>query len=293
MKKRVFKFGAALTAALMVCSATASIAFADEVAEDVISEDTVVEEVVAEEPAADETVAEEPAAEEPADEEEAPVEEVEVVVETEEITEADLAEEEAELSSAVADVDTGSVITLGTISATSDASYYNVTVPFTIEGETAPDQLSFFVYDITAITGDQNNTVGFSAETPVGYINQYDGALSGTYTFKLDKAQYSDDSIIIVKMGGTGITTPDAKSYTLGGSSEGEYAVGDVDHSNRVDATDATLVMRYYLQMGAEIDASLADAYLDEQGRIDATDATYIMRYYLQQVDNLPYNPAQ
>lgn len=281
MKKRVFKFGAALTAALMVCSATASIAFADEVAEDVISEDTVVEEVVAEEPAADETVAEEPAAEEPADEEEAPVEEVEVVVETEEITEADLAEEEAELSSAVADVDTGSVITLGTISATSDASYYNVTVPFTIEGETAPDQLSFFVYDITAITGDQNNTVGFSAETPVGYINQYDGALSGTYTFKLDKAQYSDNSIIIVKMGGTGITTPDAKSYTLGGSSEGEYAVGDVDHSSEINNRDAILVMRYFMGVDDEtaLDLSLAD--VDDSSEINNRDAILIMRYFM------------
>lgn len=306
MKKRIFKFGAALTAALMMFSATASLAFAEG---DVVDNDvdasvadtveapmptpTVVPEDVEapeEEVEAPEEDAEAPAPTEmPAEPTAAPavVEEVVVPLDTETATEGDI-----NLESVTADVDTGSVVNIGNIAATSDESYYNVNVPFTLtDGTSAPSQMSFFVYDITSITGEQNNTVGFTSTTttPVGYINQYDGTVTGTYSFKLSKTDYNENSIIVVKIGGTGVSTPDAKSYTLGGASEYEY--GDVNHDKDVNGRDAALIMRFYSADVSEsdLDLSIADAYSD--GTINPFDAGAVMQYRLGVVNELPIMP--
>lgn len=282
MKKRVFKFGAALTAALMVFSATASLAFADEVVPE--EPETVVEEVV------EETVVEEET-EEPAEEagevdetevaDEAEVAEVEVPLETGTVEDAEAA------LAAVEDVATGSVITIGDISSTSNDQYYTVSVPFTVEN--APNQMTFFVYDITQIA-DGNNTTSFSSTTPVGYINQDDGATTGTYTFKLSKANYTDDSVIVVKIGGTGVETPDAKSYSLAGSTQGK--IGDADGNGTVDNGDAILVMRYYMNMAdeTELDMSVSDTYAAD-GSVDNRDAISIMKFYMNQITELPEMP--
>lgn len=282
MKKRVFKFGAALTAALMVFSATASLAFADEVVPE--EPETVVEEVV------EETVVEE--------EPEEPAEEAGEVDETEVADEAEVAEVEVPLETgtvedaeaalaAVEDVATGSVITIGDISSTSNDQYYTVSVPFTVEN--APNQMTFFVYDITQIA-DGNNTTSFSSTTPVGYINQDDGATTGTYTFKLSKANYTDDSVIVVKIGGTGVETPDAKSYSLAGSTQGK--IGDADGNGTVDNGDAILVMRYYMNMAdeTELDMSVSDTYAAD-GSVDNRDAISIMKFYMNQITELPEMP--
>lgn len=277
MKKNIFKFGAALTAAMMVFSATASLAFADEADEVVTEPETVVSDVV-EAPEAD---AEEISADD--------AEEVAVPLETEDITAADI-EAEAEVTAAAKadDVATGSVIAIGNIAASKDSDYYTVSVPFTVS-ESVPSQLSFFVYDITALTsGNQNNTVGFTSETPVGYINQYAGAASGTYTFKLSTANYTDSSIIVVKMGGTGVDTPDAKSMVLGEAQPGGL-MGDADKSGKVDNMDAALVMQYYLELPGsdeKIDLSVSD--VNASGKVDNMDAAVIMQYYLELIEDWP-----
>ena len=251
MKKMMFKLGAALTAAIMVCSASAAMVFADEV-EDVQDVQMVQEEV-----------------------------------ELEPVT----AEDVAALEAKVDDVATGSVITIGDITVTADETYYSIAVPFTIDaGEAVPTYLSFFAYDITQITGDQNNQVGYSAETPISYINQYDGQASGTFNFKVRKsAGYTDDSILVIKVGGTGIDTPDAKSVAL--ATESPYPCGDVDHSEEVDAQDALLVIQYAFSMIEDDDLFLEEADAYQDGSVDAQDALVIIQYAFSLVDELPVIP--
>lgn len=298
MKKRIFKFGAALTAALMMFSATASLAFAEGDVVDNDADTSVTDTVEAPMPTAmpEDVEAPEKEVEAPAEDAEAPVpteapvesEEVNVPLDTEPVTEGDV-----NLEAKIDDVDTGSVVKIGNISATKDdaSGYYNVSVPFTLaEGTEVPSQMTFFVYDITNITGDQNNTVGFASTTPVGYINQYDGAITGTYTFKLSKADYSDNSTIIVKIGGTGVTTPDAKSYSLAGAPVG--TIGDADNNGIVDNNDAVLIMQYYMEIpGASDNISLdnSDAYQDSV--VDNMDAMTVMQYYMEIVKDLPVIP--
>lgn len=276
MKKNIFKFGAALTAAMMVFSATASLAFADEADEVVAEPETVVSDVV-EAPEAD-------AEDMPADD----AEEVAVPLETEDITAADI---EAEVTAAAKadDVATGSVIAIGNIAASKDSDYYTVSVPFTVS-ESVPSQLSFFVYDITALTsGDQNNTVGFTSETPVGYINQYAGAASGTYTFKLSTANYTDSSIIVVKMGGTDVTTPDAKSVVLGDAQQGgDVVYGDVNGDGSFDTKDTLLVLQYGVHKIDLTEDQVKSADVNVDGSFDTKDTLLILQYGAHKIDKLP-----
>ena len=308
MKKRIFKFGAALTAALMICSATAGLAFADEVEEAApeaaapVVEETVDEAAPAEDAVEEEAPAEDAEApaedvEAPAEDAEAPAEDVDEVVipvEKEEVPVEDAAEVEA--AAKVDDVATGSSIAIGEISATADDNYFTVSVPFTVKN--VPSQITLFVYDITALTdGTQNNMTKYDADTtPVGYINQYDGPTSGsgTYTFKLAKTgdnAYQEGDIIVVKIGGTDVEVPDAQSFTLtAGGPTPEWEIGDVDHSNAIDNNDAILVMQRYMGTitDADLDMSVANAYDPTNDTIDNNDAVSIMKRYMGTISNLP-----
>lgn len=294
MKKRIFKFGAALTAALMMFSATASLAFAEGDVVDNDADTSVTDTVEAPMPTAMPEDAEAPEEEvqAPAEDAEAPVptetpvesEEVNVPLDTAPVTEGDV-----NLESKVDDVDTGSVVEIGKISASKDDAngYYNVSVPFTIaSGTEVPSQMTFFVYDITSITGDQNNTVGFTSTTPVGYINQYDGQASGTYSFKLSQTDYNDDSIIIVKIGGTGVSTPDAKSYSLKTAPGVVY--GDVNMDTDINAGDAILVMQYAAGKTELSDDQKTAADVSGTDGINAGDAILIMQYAAGKITNFP-----
>ena len=321
MKNNFFKFGAALTAALMVFSALSAVAFADEVdaveeapavvetadteapAEDV---ETPAEDVEApaedvEAPAEDEEVpaedVEAPAedVEAPAEDVEAPAEDAEVpteVVVPMEVTEG-VTEEEVEL--AAEDVATGSVITIGDISATDAGDYYTVSVPFSVEN--APEQMTFFVYDITSIT-DGNNQSGFTATTPAGYIDQQAGAASGTLVFNLPKGEtgettatngYNTNSVIVVKAGGTGVDVPDAKSYALADAEEGgDVTYGDLNGDGLYDAGDALLVLQYGADK-IELDANgAAAADVNGDGQYDAGDALLILQYGAGRIESFP-----
>lgn len=298
MKKRIFKFGAALTAALMICSATAGLAFAAEVEEAApeavapVVEETVDEAAPAEDAEDVEAPAEDVEApaedvEAPAEDAEAPVEEIAVPLETKDIT----AEDVAEAAAKVDDVATGSAIAIGDISATADDAYYTVSVPFTVSA--VPSQMTLFVYNITNIAGDQNNTVGFTSvtDTPVGYINQYAGPAEGkgTYTFKLSKATNHEGDIIVVKIGGTDVATPDAKSFTLTAGGGSTVLPGDVDGNGVVDGVDANNAVLIWKNTFDYSKTTLskedADAAANVNGDdvIDGVDANQIVLIWKQQ----------
>ena len=314
MKNNFFKFGAALTAALMVFSALSAVAFADEA--DVVEEaPAVVETVDTEAPAEDvETPAEDVEApaedveapaedveapaedvEAPAEDAEAPAEDVEAPAEDAEAPVEDVVPREVsegvteeEVQLAAEDVATGSVITIGDISATDAGDYYTVSVPFSVEN--APEQMTFFVYDITSIT-DGNNQSGFTATTPAGYIDQQAGVRSGTLVFNLPKDEtgettatngYNENSVIVVKAGGTGVDVPDAKSYALADAGQGgEILLGDANGDGEVNRRDALLVMRYFTygtEQASEIDITASDVNNDSE--VNSRDALAIMRYF-------------
>lgn len=331
MKNNFFKFGAALTAALMVFSALSAVAFADEA--DVVEEaPAVVETVDTEAPAEDvETPAEDVEApaedveapaedveapaedvEAPAEDAEAPAEDVEAPAEDAEIPAEDVeapaeevvipmevtegvTEEEVQLAT---DDPTRSVISIGDITAVDNTDYYTVSVQFSVAE--APEQMTFFVYDITSITGGNNNTP-FAGTTPAGYIDQKAGEVSGTLVFNLPKGdnrtdetatnEYNDESIIVVKVGGTGVTTPDAKSFALadaGQGGEGQYEPGDVNGDGRWNIDDVIMVLQYGVGKESLTDSQANAGDVNADGRWNIDDGILIMQYGVGKIDAFP-----
>ena len=215
-----------------------------------------------------------------------------VPLETEEITNADIeAAAEVEAAAGQADVD-GSIVSIGKISASKTESYYEVSVPFTVTS--VQSQMTFFIYDITALaSGTPDATVGFTSTTPVAYINQYAGEASGTYTFKLAADKYTDDSIIVVKIGGTDVATPDAASIKLADAQQGgDVVYGDVNGDGKWNAADTLLVLQFgagKIEMTEEQKTS-ADVNLD--GKFNAADTLLILQYGAGKIDTLP-QPVQ
>ncbi len=285
MKKRIFKFGAALTAALMICSATAGLAFADEIDAEVpeTTEPAAVD-TVDEAAPADEAVEEEtPAVEEEAPAEEAEdVEEVVVPLEKEDVTSEDIAEAAADDPNYDPDL---SVIQIGEIGVKQDGNYFTVNVPFTMKNSQAvPAQVTLFVYDITNILAGAGE-YGFTstAQTPVGYIDQKAAAVS--FQFKLDSAKFAADHIMLAKIGGTDIDTPDAKSFKLEvGGEVPDVKLGDVDANGTIDMDDANLIMQFYLDKSELTDTQKTAANVDPAPSIDMDDANLIMQYYLDKI---------
>ena len=302
MKNNFFKFGAALTAALMVFSALSAVAFADEA--DVVEEaPAVVETVDTEAPAEDaETPAEDVEApaedvEAPAEDAEIPAEDVEApaeeVVIPMEVTEG-VTEEEVQLAT---DDPTRSVISIGDITAVDNTDYYTVSVPFSVAEE--PEQMTFFVYDITSITGGNNNTP-FAATTPAGYIDQKAGAVSGTLVFNLPKGdnrtdetatnEYNDESIIVVKVGGTGVTTPDAKSFALADAGQGGEGVtyGDINGDGSYNAADVLMVLQYDANNITLEPDQITAADVNGDGSYNASDALLILQRGANKIESFP-----
>lgn len=120
----------------------------------------------------------------------------------------------------------------------------------------------------------------------IGYINQYDGQASGTYSFKLSQTDYNDDSIIIVKIGGTGVSTPDAKSYSLKTAPGVVY--GDVNMDTDINAGDAILVMQYAAGKTELSDDQKTAADVSGTDGINAGDAILIMQYAAGKITNFP-----
>ena len=205
-----------------------------------------------------------------------------------EVTEG-VTEEEVQLAT---DDPTGSVISIGEISATDAGGYYTVSVQFSVAE--APEQMTFFVYDITSIT---DGNIIRPIRISIGYIDQKAGKVSGTLVFNLPKGdnrtdetatnEYNDESIIVVKVGGTGVTTPDAKSFALADAGQGGEGVtlGDVNGDGFINIDDVNLVLSYYLERTTLSDAQMQAADVAaEKGSVNIDDVNTILSYYLERI---------
>ena len=63
--------------------------------------------------------------------------------------------------------------------------------------------------------------------------------------------------------------------------------LGDVNGDDKVDTTDAKLIMQYDLSLISEDDLDLTVADVNGDGAVDTTDAKLIMQYDLGLVEDL------
>ena len=305
-KNKWFKMGVGLTAALMLCGSVSVVAFADEAdaaaptAEDVVAEEVVTEEVAEEEVADIGDIVIEGVGD-AADSDVAPEQEIKRIS----------SEEEEEVSLSAVETSPGSAIEIDAVRITHSSTdpnvdpYYTVSVDYRYTSTDASGlDVTIFAYDITNVL-EGNISTEYTAETPVGWVNQDDMAAKGTMTFKVAKAnstaadglseniaKFSDSSKILIKMGGTDVATPAAALCDFSDAQvvegfQGTY--GDPSGDGNIDSDDAFLVLQHFSELGEPLagdDFTAAD--VDGSGELDSDDAFYILQYFAENIDRFP-----
>lgn len=132
-----------------------------------------------------------------------------------------------------------------------------LTFDYKVSSETNYDKLLFYV----------NNSQQFAKSGVIDWTEYtYTASTSGTYTFKWT---YSKDGSV-----DRNDDTAYVDNVALNSSLVGE--LGDVNGDGNVDLQDAMLVMRYAMNIPANLNLDLAD--VNHDGQVNLADATYIMR---------------
>ena len=299
------RFGAAVTAAMMLGSLNAAV-FADEdVTEEIPEAPAVTEPAPVEEPVIEAPVLEDEITEAPAEEVTEPAEEETPAVEEE----APAAEEEAEGDVTLAAEGDGDVlvdgstndseITITGAKASLKDGIYTVTVQYAFSGVTPVEKSQIamlgYIFDTTAENASDVTVVE-------GNIRAVDQDVVTKRQFKFNLAQgdgsnmtVSDKAKMVIKLGANvdGVSKAQAFFIDLSLASEGgeEIVYGDVNNDGEVDGADALIVAKYDAGLpGFDTLANMDAADVNGDGEVDGADSLIIAKYDagLPGFDSLP-----
>lgn len=299
------RFGAAVTAAMMLGSLNAAV-FADEdVTEEIPEAPAVTEPAPVEEPVIEAPVLEDETTEAPAEEVTEPAEEETPAVEEE----APAAEEEAEGEVALAAEGDGDVlvpdsandseITITGAKASLKDGIYTVTVQYAFSGVTPVEKSQIamlgYIFDTTAESA--SDVTVFDGN--IRAVDQ-DVATKGQFKFNLAQGDgsnmtVSDKAKMVIKLGANvdGVSKAQAFFIDLSLASEGgeEIVYGDVNNDGEVDGADALIVAKYDAGLpGFDTLANMDAADVNGDGEVDGADSLIIAKYDagLPGFDSLP-----
>lgn len=291
------RFGAAVTAAMMLGSLNAAV-FADEdVTEEIPEAPAVTEPAPVEEPVIEAPVLEDETTEAPAEEVTEPAEEETPAVEEE----APAAEEEAEGEVALAAEGDGDVlvdgstndseITITGAKASLKDGIYTVTVQYAFSGVTLVEKSQIamlgYIFDTTAESA--SDVTVFDGN--IRAVDQ-DVATKGQFKFNLAQGDgsnmtVSDKAKMVIKLGANvkGVSKAQAFFIDLSLASEGgeEVKYGDFNGDGKTNANDLNIFARYI----AEWDGYTLEAYpgistngdLNVDGKVNITDYNIFARH--------------
>lgn len=299
------RFGAAVTAAMMLGSLNAAV-FADEdVTEEIPEAPAVTEPAPVEEPVIEAPVLEDETTEAPAEEVTEPAEEETPAVEEE----APAAEEEAEGDVTLAAEGDGDVlvdgstndseITITGAKASLKDGIYTVTVQYAFSGVTLVEKSQIamlgYIFDTTAESA--SDVTVFDGN--IRAVDQ-DVATKGQFKFNLAQGDgsnmtVSDKAKMVIKLGANvdGVSKAQAFFIDLSLASEGgeEIVYGDVNNDGEVDGADALIVAKYDAGLpGFDTLANMDAADVNGDGEVDGADSLIIAKYDagLPGFDSLP-----
>ena len=110
------------------------------------------------------------------------------------------------------------------------------------------------------------------------------GEVKISLKFGSGQIMYRNSPIGSAMLAGSGITDISTELPIRVG--DGAVTWGDVNGDEKVDSTDAVLILRYAAQLGVDIDTTAADVNGD--GKIDSTDAVLVLRYAAQLITKFP-----
>ncbi|OQB14373.1 MAG: Endoglucanase E precursor [Firmicutes bacterium ADurb.Bin193] len=166
-------------------------------------------------------------------------------------------------------------ITDGTVTDNADNTLKTVTVTYSTTDEVGDEVTILATFEGFDVQIGEGGVL-----ENVAYISQEEK--SDTITFVIDKAAFvAAGEKLYVKMGGIGVSTP--AEYVIGSGTEPEVTLGDVNGDGAVNATDAGLVLQYFVGTITEFSSpnGLAAADINNDGVINATDAGLILQYFV------------
>lgn len=293
------RFGAAVTAAMMLGSLNAAV-FADEdVTEEIpeapaVTEPAPVEEPVIEAPVLEDEITKAPAEEvtEPAEEEAPAVEEKAPVAEE---APAEEAEDDVSLAAEgdgnvlVKDSANDSEITITGAKASLKDGIYTVTVQYAFSGVTPVEKSQIamlgYIFDTTAENASDVTVV----EGNIRAVDQ-DVATKGQFKFNLaqgtgENMTVSDKAKMVIKLGANvdGVSKAQAFFIDLSLASEGgeEIVWGDVDGNGKVNVKDINYLDRHFANWtGYDTLPNPDAADVNGDGKINVKDINYLDRHF-------------
>ncbi len=293
------RFGAAVTAAMMLGSLNAAV-FADEdVTEEIPEAPAVTEPAPVEEPVIEAPVLEDEITKAPAEEVTEPAEEETPAVEEEAPVAEEVPAEEAEGDVSLAAGGDGNVlvkdsandseITITGAKASLKDGIYTVTVQYAFSGVTPVEKSQIamlgYIFDTTAENASDVTVV----EGNIRAVDQ-DVATKGQFKFNLaqgtgENMTVSDKAKMVIKLGANvdGVSKAQAFFIDLSLASEGgeEIVWGDVDGNGKVNVKDINYLDRHFANWtGYDTLPNPDAADVNGDGKINVKDINYLDRHF-------------
>ena len=146
-------------------------------------------------------------------------------------------------------------------------------VKYTVPTPDSDTQMTVLVVPKGAEVTDEN----------IYYIDQ-DGTLSGT---ALLKGTALEDGTYVVKVGyyADGTFTIAEDEFTVGGSTDPEYTLGDVNADEMIDSQDAIMILEYEIGDIELSDVELLAADTNRDDMQDSQDAILILEYEIGDIE--------
>lgn len=124
---------------------------------------------------------------------------------------------------------------------------------------------------------------GAPTEGNIAYIDQAAAGEDGKVSFNAYPSALTSGTYRVYIVGGSrAFSAGPAATFQV----DQKYTLGDANHDNAIDTTDALIVLRHAVKLNLLTGNDLLAADVNKDGSVDTTDALMILRYAVKLVDH-------
>lgn len=124
---------------------------------------------------------------------------------------------------------------------------------------------------------------GAPTEDNIAYIDQAAAGADGSISFNAYPSALTTGTYRVYIVGGSrAFSAGPAATFQV----DQKYTLGDANHDNAIDTTDALIVLRHAVKLNLLTGNDLLAADVNKDGSVDTTDALMILRYAVKLVDH-------
>ena len=125
---------------------------------------------------------------------------------------------------------------------------------------------------------------GAPTEGNIAYIDQAAAGADGSISFNAYPSALTTGTYRVYIVGGSSSFSTSKPAATF--QVDQKYTLGDANHDNAIDTTDALIVLRHAVKLNLLTGNDLLAADVNKDGSVDTTDALMILRYAVKLVDH-------